>query len=648
MCTGASPDRNLVLKVISEVIERRGRGERISFEQVMASHPELMPDLGEELQAAGEIHQAVMLGQERGTSDSRIDKSNELNPAPGDATNTSLDEYDPHKGLRLQGYLIDREISSGGQATVFKAVQERTGRSVAIKIMHGGPYMGSRGRTRFERESTILASLNHPNVVTILDRGRTADGSFFLVMDFIEGPDLDGFVRKLGKDSAAIVGMFVKIANAIDEAHRQGIVHRDLKPMNILVDCRGEPHILDFGMARLLRDDEDGENAVNARALTRTGQVLGTLPWTSPEQLSGSPDRVDARSDIYALGVMLFAALSGQFPYPVDGNLRSIRSHIANTPPAPLRSLARGYGMRVSCALQETVRKALAKMPNERYESAGLLARDLEACLAGKSRGFARSTSRHLRPILLLAMIAALALTSFDDHSYTRSNASFVNSFGMSFVRIQLDERGSELLPNGHHAFDFRQAAATLSPKAFYMSTTLVTQEQFLRVMGHNPSRSLGPDLPVQYVTWDEATQFCKALSEREKRTYRLPTATEWKFAWRTGGSSKLSRDTLNGSAWFAGNSGSHLHPVAQKVPDRFGLYDMIGDVRQWCSASIPPFATSTANSAVAGKPAQPVEGADYTSPASKCLAPSELECPPATSQPFIGFRVVCESSDLK
>ena len=171
--------------------------------------------------------------------------------------------------------------------------------------------------------------------MTILDRGRTADGSFFLVMDFIDGANLDCFVRVLGKDIAAIVRVFVKIANAIDDAHRHGIVHRDLKPMNILVDSRGEPHVLDFGMARLLTDD-DGEREINPGDITRTGQVLGTLPWASPEQVSASPDAIDARSDVYGLGVMLFASLTGQFPYPVDGDLRSITHHIANTPPASL------------------------------------------------------------------------------------------------------------------------------------------------------------------------------------------------------------------------------------------------------------------------------------------------------------------------
>jgi hypothetical protein len=232
--SNASSNSDLVAQVIREVITRRAQGERISSAQVMASNPELMPALRGELLALDAIHSTVVLGQTK--------------------TTTPI-ESDPHTGLRIDGYFVEREISSGGQATVFKAVQERTGRVVAVKIMHGGPFMGSRGRKRFDRESKILADLNHPNVVGILDKGRTSDGSFYMVMDFVEGCCLDAYVRKLGKNTSAIVALFAKIACAVDEAHRLGIVHRDLKPMNILVDSRGEPHILDFGMARILPSD---------------------------------------------------------------------------------------------------------------------------------------------------------------------------------------------------------------------------------------------------------------------------------------------------------------------------------------------------------------------------------------------------------
>ena len=228
-------------------------------------------------------------------------------------------------------------------------------------------------------------------MVGILDKGRTADGSFFLVMDFVEGTDLNTYARRLGKDTAAIIRLFVKVASAVDEAHQLGIVHRDLKPMNILVDSRGEPHVLDFGMARVLYDlGSVSEPASEQASLTQTGQVLGSLPWTSPEQVFGSPDAVDAQCDVYALGVMLFTTLAGEFPYPVIGGPRAISYHVANTPPASLTRLAQRNGMTVTAGLEEIVYEALSKSPGERYASAGLFARDLEAWLEGKPRSIAQ------------------------------------------------------------------------------------------------------------------------------------------------------------------------------------------------------------------------------------------------------------------
>jgi serine/threonine-protein kinase len=631
----ASSDQDLVSKVISEVIANRARGERVSVEQVIASHPELMPGLRDELLALDAIHQAVVLGQPQLPAAFPI-------------------EPDAHKGLRIDGYCIDREISSGGQATVFKALQERTGRSVAIKIMHGGPFMGSRGRKRFERESKILARLNHPNVVGILDKGRTADGSFFLVMDFVDGFDLDTFVRRLGKDASAIVRLFVKVASAVNEAHRLGIVHRDLKPMNILVDSRGEPHVLDFGMARVLYDlGSVSEVATEQASLTHTGQVLGSLPWTSPEQVFGSPDAVDAQSDVYALGVMLFATLAGEFPYPVKGSPRAITHHVANTPPASLTRLAQRNGMTVTGGLEEIVCKALSKSPSQRYASAGLLARDLEAWLAGKPRLIARNRSRTKRWILILGLVAVLAPLPvfapywFKSDSAGNSRSTFINSVGMPFVRIPA---GAALVgsPKDPSESDLRNTPSYRVDHAFYMSATVVTQEQYLLVTRPNHAYLDQKEhaLPVQGVTWADATAFGDALSKRENRSYQLPTQSEWMYAFYSGLTEPLTQDQLDSSAWYAGNSGRRLHPVATKRPDRRGLYDMIGNVRQWCSIGPVRSSNSTTGVNPIDQSLRLADGADFLTPASACLTPSTLKkkYPPETSLPTIGFRVVCES----
>lgn len=209
--TSAASSDDEIAAIISDVINRRTRGERISNEEIIAAHPELMPGLLEDLLALDAIQRATLMAQKPGEIDS-LDGDNTQNAMGEFDEPEPEDEYEVAKIVRIEGYAIEREISSGGQATVFKALQERTGRTVAVKVIHGGPFVGSRGRKRFERESKILARLQHPNIVGILDRGRTADGSFYLVMDFIEGLDLDSYMQEVGKNAETIVRLFVRIA----------------------------------------------------------------------------------------------------------------------------------------------------------------------------------------------------------------------------------------------------------------------------------------------------------------------------------------------------------------------------------------------------------------------------------------------------
>jgi formylglycine-generating enzyme required for sulfatase activity len=180
------------------------------------------------------------------------------------------------------------------------------------------------------------------------------------------------------------------------------------------------------------------------------------------------------------------------------------------------------------------------------------------------------------------------------------------------------------------------------------MSATVVTQEQYLLVTRPNHAYLDQKEhaLPVQGVTWADATAFCDALSKRENRSYQLPTQSEWMYAFYSGLTEPLTQDQLDSSAWYAGNSGRRLHPVATKRPDRRGLYDMIGNVRQWCSIGPVRSSNSTTGVNPIDQSLRLADGADFLTPASACLTPSTLKkkYPPETSLPTIGFRVVCES----
>jgi len=283
----------------------------------------------------------------------------------------------------IAGYEIEGEIHRGGQGVVYQATHGETGRKVAIKVMRVGPFGGPKERARFEREVRILEVLDHPNIVTIHDIG-SAGGFFYYVMDFIDGQPLDAYLAGIRARSTeaesvrAILRLFVRICKALHAAHVLGIVHRDLKPRNILIDQSGDPRILDFGLAKMASDSASDETEPSV--MTVTGQFVGSLPWASPEQAEGRLGELDTRTDVYALGVILYQLLTEEFPYPVLGNAREVVDHIVQT--QPQRPSAKRPHL--NDEIDTIVLMCLRKERGRRYMTAGALAHDLELLLAGE------------------------------------------------------------------------------------------------------------------------------------------------------------------------------------------------------------------------------------------------------------------------
>ncbi len=302
----------------------------------------------------------------------------------------------------LPGYEVLREVHRGGQGVVYEAIQRSTRRTVAVKVMREGPFAGQREVNRFDREVNILAQLNHRNIVGILDRG-IADGSHFLVMDYVDGRPLDRYVREQGLSLADRLRLFAEICDAISSAHQRGVIHRDLKPGNILIDSAGEPRVLDFGLAKT--SDE-----VAASAATQTGQFVGSLPWASPEQAMGRHAEVDVRSDVYSLGVILYQLLTGHFPYPTVGSLGDVLSNIREAEPESPRN----YTSEVDDDLDTLARKCLSKDPARRYQSVGELARDVRHYLADEPIEARRDSGLYvLRKVLHRHRTAAAISAAF-------------------------------------------------------------------------------------------------------------------------------------------------------------------------------------------------------------------------------------------
>lgn len=296
----------------------------------------------------------------------------------------------PSELSAIPGYHIRGEASHGGQGIVYRAIQLATRRTVALKVPLLGSLATARQRQRFEREIEIIAALRHPHIVTLYGTETLPSGQTILVMEYVEGEPLDAWLAvdtereeegqtprgPARRAQGELLALFVKLCDAVNFAHQQGVIHRDLKPANIMIDRAGEPRILDFGLARASGDDP----LTQTRAVTRTGEFMGTLLYAAPEQVQGDPDSIDTRTDVYALGVILYEALTGQPPYPIAGSLAEALRSIIEAPPA--RPSA--HDPRVNDELDTIVLKALAKDKARRYQSARDLALDLERHMAGE------------------------------------------------------------------------------------------------------------------------------------------------------------------------------------------------------------------------------------------------------------------------
>jgi len=283
----------------------------------------------------------------------------------------------------LPTYEIRQVIDQGGQGTVYRAIQKSTGRTCALKVLHFDPHATQQRHHRFEREVSLLSRLRHPNVVTIYECGLAGNRPY-LSMELIDGLPIDDYILFNRPSIEQCVALFEKICRAVATVHQRGVIHRDLKPSNILVDLEGEPHILDFGLAKCF--DEDARE----QSISMAGQMIGTLPYQSPEQVSAEGGDPDTRSDVYALGVILHELLTGEMPYSVDGPPVSVQKNILGVTPGPLAR--RGESESETCAvgpisidLSHVVLKALSKEPDRRYQSADALADDLRRCMKGEA-----------------------------------------------------------------------------------------------------------------------------------------------------------------------------------------------------------------------------------------------------------------------
>lgn len=435
---------------------------------------------------------------------------------------------------RIGPFRISRVIASGGMGTVYEAVRERPQQTVAIKLLKHG--IGSeRQRRRFDAESEFLASLHHPNIAQLYDVGIYDDDSGpmpYFVMEYIESAR--SIARYAMEESLPVrerIELFVDVCDAIEHGHGKGVLHRDLKPDNILVDAQGQVKVIDFGVARAIADD-DGDSRH-----TSTGQLVGTVHYMSPEQVEADSSKLDERSDVYSLGVVLYELLTGRLPYVIKGNtlMAAARTIRDAAPIRPSRFVPALKG-----DLEAILLKALSKARDNRYDSVQQFKQDLQHYLNNEPittrhtgslylvrHNTERFMLRHPVAAVVLTVLIAAAAAEFIGvpllYKWTGAQRAYLTWLGgvswlqpdvesLEHVRVvQITDRTVELLP------ELREAANAPEVNAEDWKSMRVLHGAFMSRLAETGVRVVAWDLRFPDATpYDE--RFVAGLQALEQR----------------------------------------------------------------------------------------------------------------------------------
>ncbi|MCA9089579.1 MAG: serine/threonine protein kinase [Planctomycetaceae bacterium] len=380
---------DILAAVLSELMDQLHAGVTPDVNEQVRRHPELEQDIRS-------MWATVVVAENFAPGSDSLDRSEAMDADIADST-CLMEGSRPQPVLprQLGNYELQDELGRGGMGIVYLARQKTPQRSVAVKMLLRGAFETPQNLARFQAEAQAAAKLDHPHIVKVFEVGEF-DSQPFFSMQHINGTTLAHRIAQGPLSNRAAAELMVPVCRAIAHAHRQGLLHRDLKPSNILLDTQGHPYVSDFGLAKQVRT---GESAVaGVGSLTQSGAILGTPGYMAPEQAIGERGRVTPATDVYSLGAVLYACLTGRAPFQAATPVDAILMILEQEPPPP-----RLLNPQIDGDLEMIILKALQKPADLRYQTADALADDLTAYLqhepiSARSSQFTQILSRAFRP----------------------------------------------------------------------------------------------------------------------------------------------------------------------------------------------------------------------------------------------------------